>query len=80
MSYTISGFLYFHFLHLNYEKFNLYLQNTLNMLITTTVYFGVLQWLPLGIHLGALQICPSLIEFMSVMNKNNGMKQMSKTE
>ena len=28
---------------LNYEKFKLYLQNTLNMLKMTRVYFGVLQ-------------------------------------
>ena len=43
MSYKISGFLNFHVSHLNYEKFNLYLQNTLNTLKTTRVYFGVLQ-------------------------------------
>ena len=33
----------FHVLNLNYENFKLYLQNTLNMLKTTMVYFGVLQ-------------------------------------
>ena len=43
MSCTISWFLNFHVLYLNYEKFNLCLQNTLNMLKTTRVYFGVLQ-------------------------------------
>ena len=42
MSCTISGFLNFHVLHLNYEKFNLCLQNTLNMSKTTRVYFGAL--------------------------------------
>ena len=31
VSCTNSGFLRFHVLHLNYEKFKLYLQNTLNM-------------------------------------------------
>ena len=40
---TISGFLNFHFSYLIYEKFNLCLQNTLNMSKTTRVYFGVLQ-------------------------------------
>ena len=40
---TIFGFLNFHFSHIIYEKFNLYLQNTLNMLKTTRVYFGVLH-------------------------------------
>ena len=39
----ISGFLNFHFSHLIYENFNLYLQNTLNMWKTTRVYFGVLH-------------------------------------
>ena len=43
MSCTISGFLNFHVSHLNYEKFNLCLQNTLNMSKTTRVYFGALQ-------------------------------------
>ena len=43
MSCTISGFLNFNVSHLNYEKFNLCLQNTLNMLKTTRVYFGVLH-------------------------------------
>ena len=43
MSCTISGFLNFYVSHLNYEKFNLCLQNTLNLLETTRVYFGVLQ-------------------------------------
>ena len=37
------GFLNFHVSHLNYEKFNLCLQNTLNMSKTIRVYFGVLQ-------------------------------------
>ena len=37
------GFLNFHVSYLNYEKFNLCLQNTLNMSKTTRVYFGVLQ-------------------------------------
>ena len=40
---TIFGFLNFHFSHLIYEKFNLCLQNTINMLKTARVYFGVLQ-------------------------------------
>ena len=40
---TLSGFLNFYVSHLNYEKFNLCLQNTLNTLNTTRVYFGVLQ-------------------------------------
>ena len=40
---TIFGFLNFHFLHLIYEKFNLCLQNTLNMSKTTKVYFGALH-------------------------------------
>ena len=40
---TSSGFLNFHVSHLNYKKFNLCLQNTLNTLKTTKVYFGVLQ-------------------------------------
>ena len=39
----ISGFLNFHFSHLIYEKFNLCLQNTLNMSKMTRVYFGALQ-------------------------------------
>ena len=39
----ISGFLKFYVLHLNYENFKLYLQNTLNMLRTARVYFGVLH-------------------------------------
>ena len=30
-------------MHLNYEKFKLYLQNTLNTLKTIMVYFGVLH-------------------------------------
>ena len=38
-----SGFSIFHFSHLIYENFNLCLQNTLNMLKTTRVYFGVLH-------------------------------------
>ena len=42
---TNSGFQNFHVLNLNYEKFKLYLQNTLNKLKTTKVYFGVLQTL-----------------------------------
>ena len=37
------GFLNFHVLNLNCEKFKLYIQNTLNMLKTTRVYFGVLH-------------------------------------
>ena len=43
MSCTISEFLNFHVSHLNYEKFNLCLQNTLKMLKTTRVYFGMLH-------------------------------------
>ena len=43
MSCTIFEFLNFHVSYLNYEKFNLCLQNTLNMSKTTRVYFGVLQ-------------------------------------
>ena len=43
MSCTISGFLNFHVSHLNYEIFNLCLQNTLNMSKTTRVYFRALQ-------------------------------------
>ena len=43
VSFKISGFLNFHVSHLNYEKFKLYLQNTLNTLKTTRVYFEVLQ-------------------------------------
>ena len=43
MSCTISMLLNFHVSHLNYEKFNLCLQNTLNMLKTTRVYFGALH-------------------------------------
>ena len=43
MSCKISGFLNFHVSHLNYEKFKLFLQNILNTLKTTRVYFGVLQ-------------------------------------
>ena len=43
MSYTIFGFLNFHVSRLNHETFKLCLQNTLNMLKTTKVYFGVLQ-------------------------------------
>ena len=39
----ISEFLRFQVLHLIYEKFKLYLHNTLNMLKTTMVYFRVLQ-------------------------------------
>ena len=44
-NFTLAYFqvLKFHVLHLNYENFKLYLQNTLNMLKTTRVYFGVLQ-------------------------------------
>ena len=37
------GFKKFHVLHLIYKKFKLYLQNTLNTLKTTRVYFEVLQ-------------------------------------
>ena len=40
-NFRVSKFSYF--LHLIYKKFNLYLQNTLKMLKTTRVYFGVLQ-------------------------------------
>ena len=43
MSCKISGFLNFHVSHLNYEKFKLCLQNTLNTLKMTRVYFGVLH-------------------------------------
>ena len=43
VSCTYFGFQKFHVLHLNYEKFKLYLQNTLNSLKTSRVYFGVLQ-------------------------------------
>ena len=46
----ISGFLRFHVLHLNYENFKLYLQNTLNMLRTARVYFGVLHIKHLIMH------------------------------
>ena len=42
-SYLFPGFRNFHVLNLNCEKFKLYIQNTLNMLKTTRVYFGVLQ-------------------------------------
>ena len=41
-------------LHLNYEKFKLCLQNTLNMLKTIRVYFGVLQNLLL--HMTVLKV------------------------
>ena len=37
------GFQNFHVLNLNCKRFKLYLQNTLNMLKMTRVYFGVLQ-------------------------------------
>ena len=40
------GFRNFHVLNLNCEKFKLYLQNTLNMMKTTRVYFGVLHGQP----------------------------------
>ena len=44
LSYTNSGFLHFSmFRFLHYEKFKLCLQNTLNTLKTTRVYFGVLH-------------------------------------
>ena len=36
----------FHVSHLTHETFILGLQNTLNMLKTTTVYFGALQFSP----------------------------------
>ena len=39
----ISGCLRFHVLHSIYKNFKLYLQNTLNMLKMTRVYFRVLQ-------------------------------------
>ena len=39
----ISRFIRFHILHLNYEKFKINLQNTLNIPKTTKVYFGVLH-------------------------------------
>ena len=42
----IFGFLNFHVSHLNYEKFKLCLQNTLNMPKMIRVYFGVLQLSP----------------------------------
>ena len=43
ISCTNYEFSNFQALHLNYEKFKLCLQNTLNMSKTTRVYFGVLQ-------------------------------------
>ena len=43
MSCKIFGFFNFYVSHLNYEKLNLCLPNTLNMLKTTRVYFEVLQ-------------------------------------
>ena len=43
MSCKISGFLNFHVSHLNYDQFKLYLQNTLNTLKMTMVYFEELQ-------------------------------------
>ena len=43
MSCTIFRFLNFHVSHLNHETFKLCLQNTLNTLKTTRVYFGVLH-------------------------------------
>ena len=50
MSCTISGFLNFNVSHLNYEKFNLCLQNTLNTLKTTRLYFGMLQHIDVRYH------------------------------
>ena len=44
MSCKISGFLNFHVSHLKYEKFKLCLQNTLNTLKMTRLYFGVLHY------------------------------------
>ena len=43
VSCKISGFSNFHVLHLNYEKFKIFLQNTLNMSKTARVYFRVLE-------------------------------------
>ena len=65
VSYKIFGFLNFHVSHLNYEKFKLCLQNTLNMPKTIRVYFGVLHpynsWYYSGF--GKLQSCVSKVFF-----------------